>query len=277
MDEFDKFQQVVKEHDDIRARTGPASWAWKGPARNIVDYGYKAGQSALRRVAGSRWWPIDRRCAIELAGTGTASVRVGRHFPQVIPEFAKVIPGWMQTERPSADAGVLEPIPKDPLGREIANPWMEPKDIRSQVLLTNASPRLAAWLKKCAQHGGAPSAQMLVEFEIEREEAEQMRRVCDSYNDKLWAENRLRRDNDLWPDGFNLTEQMQWVKSVENKDKWLIRLHRAEAKAGPLRLHFDDPLTIRSLLAKRDPQLAEIHKLAAEIVAQWEAEGEAAA
>jgi hypothetical protein len=271
----DKLADVLKEkvkEDDERARSGPASWSWSGPAKSLIDLGFKAGGAALRTVKGARYYALDRQSALELAALSTESIRAGRRLPQVVAELAKVIPDWMQTERPSADAGILEPMPKDPLGKEIGNPWAETtKDVRSQTLLTDAAPRLAKWLKACAEHGGSPTAQMLVELETEKEEATQMRRVCDSYDTKAWGSNKCRRDSEVWPDGINLTEQMQWTKSVEQTDKWLLRQHRAEAKAGPLRLGYDDH-TIQNLVAKCDPELRKIHKGAGELLKKWQLE-----
>jgi hypothetical protein len=258
----------AREEEVRRARTGPASWSWSGPAKNLQDLGYKAGTSALRSVEGARHWALDRQSATELAAL---SVACEGSLRPVIKGFALVIPGWMQ-KRPSADAGVLDPIPRDPLGREIGNPWLEAtKDVASQILLSNAAPRLAKWLEQCAKHGGAPTAQMLVDLEIEKEEASQMRRVCDAYNAKMWAENKIRRDTDMWPDGFSLTRQMEWSKSLEQTDKWLIKQHRIEAEAGPLRLHFDNH-TVCNALAARDPKLREIHKAAASLLKKWAAE-----
>ena len=257
-----------------KARTGPASWGWTGPARNLINYGFQIGQSSLRRLAGIRWYAFDKLSAKQMAAFATACTKVGRDVVPALAVFAEVMPSWQQ-QRPAADAGTLEPVPKDALGNEIGNPWMpEHKDIGSQVLIKDAAPNLARWMEKCAAHGGKPTAKMLVEFEQERERAENMRRVCDSYNDKLWAENKLRRDPEAWPDGFNLTQQGLWTKAIEAKDRWLVEQHRTEAKQGAIRLGFDNH-TLTNVLAKRDPQLREIHKQAKAILEQWQAEEQA--
>jgi hypothetical protein len=105
---------------------------------------------------------------------------------------------------------------------------------------------------------------MLDQLQAERLEADAMRKI--NYSEKDWIANLLRPDS-----GANLTEKHVFAKSVE--DPFLLRFHRSEAAMPSPRCGYDN-LTTRMALAKRSPEIREVHRKAGEILAKWKQEGE---
>jgi len=99
----------------------------------------------------------------------------------------------------------------------------------------------------------------------EKIEADYKRKILSAYDEKMWEANLLRPDS-----GATGTEQARFVRSIE-ADSILLGIHRHEAAAGSPSLGFDN-LSVRSAIAKRDPDLREIHKQAGEILDGWQIE-----
>jgi hypothetical protein len=141
----------------------------------------------------------------------------------------------------------------------------------AKKLLKERAPRLAKWARDCAKNDGQPSMSMLDRLEAERIESETTRKLWSAYDDKAWSENLCRADL-----AATLTERGHFETAVANSNPWLLKVHRAEAKAGSPRALFDS-LTFCMKLAKRDPKVREIHRAAGETLAQWKAEQQEAA
>jgi hypothetical protein len=273
-----------------------------GPGGSLQNAGQEAAISALKRL-GYRWYPLkdDPTSRAQFGALAIACMQSKMPLLQVLEKLGDVDPllrsllgdeikdddlprlNLRQAWRPGADAGVIPPLPIDPVtGERIRNPWLplDPIEIKgsgqdkrlrpmphfdhgSQAMIKEKSPRLAAWLEACAKNGGQPSMKMLDELEAERMEAEYLRKI--EFGAEQWAANKLRRDS-----GANLTERNLFARSIA--DPWLLRAHRAEAKAGAPTLRFQN-FTVANAIAKRDPQVREVHKQAEQIFKAWQQEG----
>jgi hypothetical protein len=189
----------------------------------------------------------------------------------------QILPEWLQ-ERPSADAGTIPELPIDKAtGLRCRNPWLplpprpgetQPHfDHASQAMIREQSPRLAKWLEECAANEGLPSVAMLDELEAERLEAKAKREL--PYGEKEWEQNKFRKSLHC-----TVSEQGDFAKSIESP--YLLQFHRDEAKAGSPRLMFGN-LSIAMELAKRSPEIREIHKRAEATYREWRAEQQKAA
>src|SRR5262249_37835399 len=89
------------------------------------------------------------------------------------------------------------------------------------------------------------------------------------YDEREWKENLLRPNS-----AATTTQRQEFLKNVG--DPWLVKFHQQEAKAGIPSLHFQN-LTVASEITKLDPALREIHKAAAKILKEWQAQDQKAA
>jgi hypothetical protein len=243
-----------------------------GKNASLQQVAEELGLAAYRRVKHNRAYAVatDPVARLELGALAVAARQSRKSLAEILNVLAAVAPGWLQ-ERPAEDAGTVPNLPVDPVtGERIRNPWLPlpPKDgetssrydYGSQNVIQEQSLRLARWLEQCAEHGG-PTAKMLDQLEAERLEADHRRKI--PYGPSEWQANKLR------PDSATLTEQNLFAKSIT--DPWVLELHRAEAKAGSPRAGFDN-LTVRMALAKRSPEIREVHKAAGELLKQWKQE-----
>lgn len=267
------FEKAVEAHYEAQKRQ-PVSLRI-GKHASLQTAAEEWSLAALRRVRNNRAHAVatDPEARLEFAALAIAAREAKKSLVEVVSQLAEILPNWTQSFwRPSDDAGTVPLLPIDPTtGLRIRNPFeplpprkgeTEPRfDYHSQETIRAWSPRLAKWLEDCAKNGG-PTAGMLDELEAERREAERLRKL--EYSDKQWQENALRPGS-----GKTLTEENLFVKGIE--DPWLLSVHRKEAKAGSPRLHFDN-LTHRMQIAKKSPELREVHKKAGEILKQWQQE-----
>jgi hypothetical protein len=253
-----------------KAKAVPTSLRFR-PGSTLQQVGAQAATAAFRRVKNGRWYALDNEGKLELAALAIASQKSRTNLTQAIEVIASVIPGWLQ-DRPADDAGTIPPWPTDPNGEKIRNPWLplpplKPGektphyDHRSQAMIREALPRLAAWMEASAKNQGV-SMSMIDELESERIEAEHMRKI--QFGEKDWMESKIRPGSEA-----TLTEKNLWTRSIT--DPWLLQFHRREAALGSPRCKFDN-LTVRMALAKRDPQVREIHRQAGVLLKQWEQE-----
>jgi hypothetical protein len=244
-----------------------------GPFHTLREAAEQLGVRALQKLTHGRAYALDAEGRLELAALATACIQSKKNLSAVLETLASVVPGWLQ-DRPPDDAGVVPVLETDPVtGQRIRNPWLplaplKPGettphfDFASQNVIRETTPRLATWLIACAKNGGQPSAAMMDELQAEKIDAEQMKKI--PYDAKTWEENKLRADY-----GADLTQKNLFVRSIENP--YLLRLHRSEAKLGSPRCGYNN-LTHRMALARRNPEVREVHRKAEEIFATWQQE-----
>lgn len=279
MSEQELFESLSKnlqaqiEAEEERKRRLPVPFR-VGPHTTLREAAETMGVTALRRLQHNRAYALDAQGRLELAALALACQRSKRNLVEVIEVLSQVLPGWIQ-ERPADDAGTIPQLPIDPAtGLRARNAWepLPPKagektpqtprfDYASQEVIKAWSPRLAKWCEDCAQFGG-PTMAMLDALQAEKLEAEALRKI--EYGDREWQQNKLRPDS-----GATLTEQNLFARGIA--DPWVLAVHRREAKAGSPRAKFDN-LTVRMAIAKRSPEIREIHRQAGEIIEGWQAE-----
>jgi hypothetical protein len=267
-DLFDKIQtdlaDSVKAYYE-REKTAPRS-VRLGPNANLQTIAERFADAAFRRIPHHRAYALDVDAKLQFGALAVACQRAGKNLPRVLEELSKDVPGMVQ-ERPPADAGTIPPLPIDSItGERVKNPFLEPHDFKSQAVVRETSPRLAKWLEDCAKFGG-PTAHMIDELEASRIDAEALRKI--QYSDEQWKQNALRPGS-----GATMTQQSEWISSVS--DPWLLQTHRREATAGSPSLKFGN-LTVAMKIAKRSPEVREIHKQAEQIFKSWQQEQKEAA
>lgn len=266
-----EIQKQIQASEDAKKRL-PTQFRI-GPRTTLRESAERLFMEAYQQVKHNRLPALDAQAKLEGSALTLSAINNKKNLVGVLEVVADVIPGWRQ-ERPPDDAGTIPELAVDKsTGLRIRNPWLplpplkpgekQPHfDYKSQEIIKEQSPRLAKWLQDCVKNGGQPSAAMLDALEYEKLEADHLRKV--PYGEKEWQANRLRVDS-----GASLTERMAFAKSVT--DPWLLQLHRSEAKLGSPRAGFDN-LTHRMALAKRNPEVREVHRQAGEILRTWQAE-----
>jgi hypothetical protein len=276
-DLFTKLQndlaREVADHYE-RQKTGPASIPRTGLGASMQIVAEQLALGAFQRIKNGRWYAAatDPEARLALGALAVAARQSKRSLVEVIETIASIIPGWIQ-ERPAADAGTVPELPIDrATGLRCRNPFLPlpprkgettPRyDHASQAMIKEQSPRLAKWLADCVANDGLPSVAMLDQLQAEKIEADHLRKI--QYGDRQWQENKLRADL-----GATVTDRMIFEKSVT--DPWLAKFHRSEAKLGAPKCGYDN-LTYRMAIAKRDPEIREIHRQAGQILKAWQAQ-----
>jgi hypothetical protein len=276
-DLFETLQRdLAREVDDHyeRQKVGPVSIRRIGPNASLQTVSERLALGAYQRLKHGRWYAAasDPEARLQLGALAVAARQSRRSLVEIIEVLSTIIPGWRQV-RPDADAGTVPELPIDKAtGLRCRNPFLPlpprsgettPRfDHQSQTMIREQSPRLAKWLEDCAANDGLPSVAMLDQLEAEKIEADHLRKV--QYGDREWQENKLRPDS-----GATLTEQNLFVQGIA--DPWLVRFHRTEAKLGSPRCGYDN-LTHCMAIAKRDPEIRQVHKAAGELLKAWKAE-----
>jgi hypothetical protein len=233
-----------------------------GPRGSLQQAGETASETALKRL-GYRDYALDHIGRAEFGAFAVGCIQHKLNIVDALEKLATIVPGLKQ-DRPPADAGVIPPLPIEPVtGLRIANPYegkATAEKARSKEVIKTWSPRLAKWLEDAAKNQGV-SANMLDELQAEKDEAQHMREI--KYGQDEWRLNKIRPDS-----GATLTEQNLFVRSVT--DPWLLAFHRREAQLGSPRLKFN--LTHRMQAWHIDPKLCEAYKTAEQVFKQWQAE-----
>ena len=273
-DMFEKHQsdlaREIEEHFE-RQKRGPVV-VRSGPNATLQDVAAATGQAALARLKNNRAYALSDEGKLKFGAICIASRAAKANLVDTLSEMAATQyvvdleknkwtrPNWTQTWRPAPV--VIEPLPIDKItGERVRNPWLEPHDIKSQNVIRSQSPRQAKFLEDAAKNNGV-TAHMLDELDFERLQSERLAAVRFSANE--WNGNKLRKDLEL-----NLTARMLFERSLE--DPWMLSAYRHEAEMGSPRALLSN-LTFRMCLAKKDQTLAAIHRSAAAIHAQWQAD-----
>jgi hypothetical protein len=267
------FAKEVEAHYE-KQRLGPVSIR-TGPNASLQNKGEQVGQALVGRLKHGRPWALSDEEKLKFGAYDEAARQAKANSVEVMREMAATqyvtnleknewtLPNWTQHWRP--EPVEIPKLPVDPItGQQIRNPWLEPHDFRSQSVIKLQSKRLAKWLEDAAKNNGV-TASMLDELAAEKLNAERLGKV--EFGGKQWAESAPMRSE-------NLTTRMAFERSLE--DPWVLSAYRHEREMGSPKAMFGH-LSFRMALAKRDPKLAEIHRAAEKIHAQWQAEERAKA
>ncbi len=224
---------------------------------------------AFKKVPHARYWAADHDTYTELGGLSCAWYESRRKdlptfvtddLTELFTEVAPHIPGMLQAkldkELPPISAWV------DPVsGQQARNPFAEPQDIASQVLLTKHDPRLAEHLKRLAKDGGAPSYAYLHEIH-EAEAARQRARAIE------YGPREHTAENNPFLDPHAITKQ----SALQTADPELVAYFKAEAAASPIRLPWSPShgnMTLMAKLSVANPALGRLARKAGELLQQW--------
>ncbi len=192
-------------------------------------------EPALKRTPNVRYWAFDHdaKTATGALACTWYKARV-RKDPTTSPfhtgdlsafygEVAPHVPGMLQ-EKPDKE---LPPISAwvDPVSQQQArNPFAEPQDIASQVIVTKTNPRLAEHLRRIAKDNGVSYAYL---HEIRAAEEARKRRRAIQYGA---AEHTV--ENNPFLDPQAITKQ----SALMTADPELALFYKREAEASPIRL-----------------------------------------
>lgn len=223
-------------------------------------------RAALRKVPHNRCYALDDS-ATDALGALLATWQEERaqrglnydadEAVKFLAELAKHIPQLVQAKPSDVAQSPPQAWVDEITNRPAKNPFTEPQDVTSQVLLQKHEPALAEHLKRIARDGGVRYSYLI---ELREAEAARQRRAAIAYT----AADHTPQRNPFLSD--NVTAQ----NKLMHEDPERAAFYRTEAE--PVRLPWQpgcQNMSVMSRISAADPQLGELVRKAEALIEQW--------